>query len=154
MITIKLRILIFILAAIIGFAAYLFFNRSNPVLYRHVDRASVQYSSFVILNPFRNREPERQAEVVLQRLKNRNCQQALSLLALDAEHTMSLCEREQKYLLANWRLMDYQGDRQKVKLIYNLYRESDAGDYLSPPAWIEVEKINGEWLATSYQTYY
>jgi hypothetical protein len=59
MITMKLRILIFILAAIVGFGAYLFFNRSNPILYRKVDRASVQHSSFVILNPFRNREPER-----------------------------------------------------------------------------------------------
>lgn len=154
MITVKHRILIFILAATIGFAAYLFFRRSNPVLYRHIDRASVQYSAFVILNPFRDREPERQAEVVLQRLKSRNCEQALSLSALDAERIAYLCEREQKYLLESWSLMDYQGDGIKVKLIYNLYRNSGAGERLSPPAWIDVEKINGEWQVTSYQTYY
>ncbi len=150
----KLRLLIFILAVIIGFAAYLFFNRSNPVLYRNVDRASVQYSSFVILNPFRNREPERQAEVVLRGLKHRNCQQALSLPGLDSERVAYLCEREQKYLLESWRLMDYQGDGEKVKLIYNLYRNSSDGKSLSPPAWVGVEKINGEWRAVSYETYY
>jgi hypothetical protein len=153
MIAMKIRILIFILTVSIGFAAYLFF-RSDPVLYRHVDRTSVQYSAFVILNPFRNREPERQAEVVLQRLKNRNCQQALSLSALDSERVVYLCEREQKYLLESWSLMDYQGAGKKVKLIYNLYRNSGDGEHLSPPAWIDVEKINGEWRATSYETYY
>ena len=150
----KLRILIFILAAIIGFAAYLFFSRSNPVLYRNVDRASVQYSSFVILNPFRNREPEHQAEVVLRGLKSRNCRQALSLPALGSERVAYLCEREQKYLLENWSLMDYQGDGEKVKLIYSLYRNSSDGERLSPPAWIGIEKINGEWRATDYETYY
>ncbi|MDQ3847609.1 MAG: hypothetical protein M3261_01480 [Thermoproteota archaeon] len=150
----KLKILIFILAAIIGFAAYLFFNRSNPVLYRHVDRASAQYSAFLILNPFRDRKPERQAEVVLQRLQSRNYQQALSLASLDSERVTYLCEREQKYLLESWSLMDYQGDGKKVRLIYNLYRNSGDGEHLSPPAWIDVEKINGEWQATSYETYY
>ena len=129
----KLRILIFLLAAIIGFAAYLFFNRSNPVLYRNIDRASVQYSSFVILNPFRNREPERQAEAVLQGLKSRNCQQALSLPALETERVTYFCEREQKYLLGSWSLMDYQGDGEGVKLIYNLYRNSGDGGRVSPP---------------------
>ncbi len=154
MITMKLRILIFILAVIIGLAAYLFFNRSNPVLYRYVDRASVQYNSFVILNPFRNRQPERQAEVVLRGLKSRNCQQALSLPALDAGRVAYLCEREQKYLLESWSLMDYEGDGEKVKLIYSLYRNSGGGERLSPPAWIDVEKINGEWRATDYETAY
>jgi hypothetical protein len=154
MVSTKLRILIFILAAVIGFAAYLFFNRSNPVLYRNIDRASVQYSSFVILNPFRNREPERQAEVVLRGLKGRNCQQALSLPSLDSERVAYLCEREQKYLLESWGLMDYQEVGEKVQLIYNLYRNSDDGESLSPPAWIGVEKINGEWRATGYKTYY
>ena|SRR4028119_837126 len=150
----KLRLLIFILAVIIGFAVYLFFNRSNPVLYRNVDRASVQYSSLVILNPFRSREPERQAEVVLQGLKNRNCQQALSLPALDSERVTYLCEREQKYLLESWDLMDYQEEGEKIKLIYNIYRNDGDGERLSPPAWIGVEKINGEWRAADYETYY
>jgi hypothetical protein len=154
MIPMKLRVLIFILTAFIGFAAYLFFNRSYPVLYRNVDRASVQYSSFVILNPFRNRKPERQAEVVLRGLKSRNCQQALSLPALDSGRVAYLCEREQKYPLESWSLMDYQGDGEKVRLIYNLYRSSGDGESLSPPAWIGVEKVNGEWRATDYETAY
>ena len=154
MVSMKFRILIFILTAVLVFAAYLFFNRSNTVLYRKVDHASVQYSSFVILNPFRNRKPERQAEVVLRGLNDRECQQALSLPALDSGRVAYLCEREQKYPLERWSLMDYQEDGEKVRLIYNLYRSSGDGERLSPPAWIGVEKVNGEWRATDYETAY
>jgi hypothetical protein len=150
----KLRILIIILVLVSGFAAYLFFSRANPVLYRHVDRASVQYSSFIIQNPFRDREPERKAEVVLEHLKSRNCQQALSLPALDPARVEYLCEREGKYPLASWSLMDRKGEGEKIQLIYDIYRNSDRGSSLGAPAWIDVEKINGEWQATLYETYY
>jgi hypothetical protein len=150
----KLRILIIIVAAIIGFAVYLFFSRSNPVLYRYVDRASVQYSAFIIQNPFRDRQPERRAEVVLERLKSRNCQQALSLPALDSARVAYLCEREQKYLLRSWSVMDRKVEGQKIQLIYNIYREGGRGSSLGAPALINLEKINGEWQATSYETYY
>ncbi|MGH9969373.1 MAG: hypothetical protein ACREBG_16450 [Pyrinomonadaceae bacterium] len=150
----KLRILIIIFTATIGFAAYLFFSRSNPVLYRHVDRASVQYSAFIIQNPFRDREPERSADVVLQHLKSRNCRQALSLPALDSARVGYLCEREQKYPLGSWSLMDRKGEGEKIQLIYATYRHSGRRIGLGAPAWINVEKINGVWQATSYETYY
>jgi hypothetical protein len=153
MIIMKLKILIFVLAAIIGFAVYLFFNRSNPVLYRHVDRASVQYSAFVILNPFRDREPERQAEIVLQRLKNRQCQQALSLHGLDSARVEYLCEREKEYPLESWSLMDRKGNGQKAELIYTVNRSGSDGKISSSLAWINVEN-NGEWRAISYDTFY
>lgn len=50
--------------------------------------------------------------------------------------------------------MDYQGEGEKVKLIYNLYRNGGNGESLSPLAWIVVEKINGAWRAIGYETYY
>jgi hypothetical protein len=150
----KLRILIFILTVIIGFAAYRFFTRSNPVLYRYVDQASVQYSAFIIQNPFREREPERQAGVVLQQLKNRNCQQALSLAGLDSSRVEYLCEREQKYPVKSWGLMDRKGEGQKIQLIYRLYRNNYGENSLAPPAWIDIEKMNSEWRVVGYETYY
>ncbi len=91
---------------------------------------------------------------MLQGLKSRNCQQALSLPALDSERVTYLCEREQKYLLESWSLMDYQGGGEKVKLIFNIYRNSGDGERLSPRARIGVEKINGRWRASEYETYY
>ena len=150
----KLRILIIILVLVAGVVAYLFFSRSNPVLYRHVDRASVQYSSFIIQNPFRDRGPERKAELVLRRLKSRNCQQALSLATVSSERVSYLCEREGKYPLESWTLMDRKGEGEKIQLIYDMYRNSGRGSSLGAPAWIDVEKIHGEWQATGYQTYY
>jgi hypothetical protein len=150
----KLRILITFFALIAGFAAYLFFSRSNPVLYRYVDRASAQYSAFIIQNPFRDRQPERGAEIVLERLKSRNCEQALSLPALDSSRVAYLCEREQKYPLGSWNVMDRKGEGQKIQLIYRTYRNGGGGSSPGAPAWINVEKLNGEWQATSYETYY
>jgi hypothetical protein len=150
----KLRILIVILVAIVGLAVYLFFSRSNPVVYRYVDKASAQYSAFIVQNPFRDREPELKAEVVLQRLKSRNCQQALSLQGLDSPRVGYLCEREQKYPLGSWSVMDRKDEGQKIQLIYRTYRNGDGRSSPGAPAWINVEKINGEWQATDYETYY
>ena len=149
----KRKVLILIVAVIIGLTAYLFLTRSNPVVYKYVDRASVQYSAFVILNPFRDREPERQAVVVLQRLKDRSCQEALSLHALDAARVEYLCEREKKYPLETWSLMDRKGDARKAELIYTVHRTGGDGKTSSSLAWINVEN-NGAWRATSYDTFY
>jgi len=143
-----------ILAAVMGVAAYLFVSRSNPVLYRYVDRASVQYSAFIIQNPFRDREPERKAEVVLQSLKSGHCEQALSLPALEPARVAYLCERERKYQLGSWSLMDRKGEGQKIQLIFDLYRSSGGASTLAAPAWIDMEKKDGEWQVASYETAY
>jgi hypothetical protein len=105
-------------------------------------------------NPFRDREPERKAEVVLQRLKSGHCDQALSLPALEPARIAYLCEREQKYQLASWSLMDRKGEGEKIQLIYDLYRNSGGGNTLAVPAWIDMEKKDGEWRAARYETAY
>lgn len=150
----KRSVLVLILAAITGSIAYLYFVRSSPVLYRYVDRASVQYSSFVVLNPFRDSGPEGAAETVLQGLRHRECHTVLSLPALSSDRIAYLCEREQKYPLADWSLMDYTSEGEKVSFVYQLYRKSEEDESLSPPAWISVEKVGEGWRATDYGTYY
>jgi hypothetical protein len=147
------RILILVLAILIGLVGYLFFTRSNPVVYRYVERAAGNYSAFVILNPFRDREPERQAEVVLQALKARDCRRALSLQTLDSARIEYLCERENKYPIESWDLMDRKGDGRKTQLIYDLNRLGSEGKPGSCLAWIDVEN-NGTWRATKYDTFY
>ena len=150
----KLRILVIVVALVAAIAVYLFLNRSNPVVYRYIDRASVQYSGFIIQNPFRDREPERRAEIVLHGLHSGDCQKALSLPALESARLASLCEREQKFHLGSWSLMDRKDNGQKIQFVYEIYRNSNGKSSLSPPAWVNVEKIRGQWQATDYQTYY
>ena len=142
-----------VLAILLGLAGYLFFTRSNPVIYRYVDRAAGNYRAFVILNPFRDREPERQAEVVLQALKARDCRRALSLQTLDSARVEYLCERENKYPIESWDLMDRKGDGRKTQLIYDVNRVGSQGKPGSSLAWIDVEN-NGTWRATRYETFY
>ena len=50
--------------------------------------------------------------------------------------------------------MDRKGAGEKIQLIYDTYRNSGGGSSLGAPAWIDLEKINGEWQATRYDTYY
>ena len=147
------RILIVVLAILLGLAGYLFFTRSNPVIYRYVDRAAGNYSAFVILNPFRDREPERQAEVVLQALKARDCRRTLSLQTLDSARVEYLCERESKYPIESWDLMDRKGDSRKTELVYDVNRAGSGGKTGGSLTWIIVEN-NGAWRPTSYDAYY
>ena len=149
----KLKILIAVLGIVIGLAAYLFLTRSNPVVYRYVDRAAGNYSAFVILNPFRDREPERQADAVLQRLKARDCHAALSLPTLDAARVAYLCEREIKYPVETWSLMDRKGDGFKTELIYDVNRIGNAGKSGASLAWITIEN-KGAWRPTKYDAFY
>ena len=123
----KLKILIAVVGIIGGLAAYLFLTRSNPVVYRYVNRAAGNYSAFVILNPFRDRGPERQADLVLQRLKARDCHGALSLPTANAARVEYLCERESKYPVETWSLMDRKGDDGKTELVYDVTRLGSAG---------------------------
>ena len=49
--------------------------------------------------------------------------------------------------------MDRKDEGEKVQLIYGIYRNSSRGSS-GAPVWIDLEKINGEWQATRYETYY
>ena len=149
----RLKLLIAVIGIILGLAAYLFLTRSNPVVYRYVDRAAGNYSAFVFLNPFRDRAPERQADVVLQRLKARDCQRALSLPTLDAVRVEYLCDRETKYPVETWTLMDRKGDDRKTELVYDVTRIGGAGRARGSLAWITIEN-NGAWRPTKYDAFY
>ena len=50
--------------------------------------------------------------------------------------------------------MDRKGEAEKQQLIYNVYRNQSGGIKLGAPVWINLQKINGEWQVTSYETYY
>jgi hypothetical protein len=147
------KILIAVVVVMIGLTAYLFITRSDPVVYRHVDSAAGNYSAFVILNPFRDREPERQADIVLQGLKARDCRQALSLQTLEITRVDYLCEKETKYPVETWSLMDRKDDSGKAALIYTVKRSGSDGKISSSLASIGVEN-NGAWRPTRYDASY
>ena len=123
------------------------------MVYRYVDRAAGNYRAFVILNPFRDREPERQAEVVFQLLKARDCHAALSSQMLDSGRVEYLCDRESKYPVETWSLMDRKGDGRKAELVYNVNRTRSDGKTSTDLVWIDVENNRG-WRATKYDAYY
>jgi len=155
----KLTIILLIFVLVV--ASYLFFNRKNSVVYRYTERGTLQYSGFVILNPFRDRGPEVQAEdIVLSKLKSGDCEHALKLLQdLTPERQEYLCLRESWYPLNSWKLVDRQ-DEGHTRLLYSNVRGemTDVGIskelHSSPPIEIDVYWTEMGWLVTSYDTYY
>ena len=152
----KLKVLtISIIGLIVISISYLYITRNTPLLYRSVDRASVERSGIVIQNPFRERGPEDRAEQVLQELKDGKCEKALTGLEEDASTIAYACEREGQYPLQSWSLADRQDFGSQVVLVYKVYR-NDHGDTKALPAlaWIDIKKVGEDWRALSYQTYY
>lgn len=156
------KLIIILLVFVLGVAGWMFFNRRNSVLYRFTDRGAVEYSGFIVLNPFRDRGPEIQAEsIILSKLKSGDCKHALNLLQdLTPDRQEYLCLRESWYPLNSWRLVDRQ-DEGHTRLIYSGVRGemTDVGLskelHPSPPIMIDVYRGDeGGWFVTSYETYY
>lgn len=153
------KILVILLVFVLGVATWLFFTRQNSVVYRYSDRASVEYSGFVILNPFRDRGPEVAAEDVLSKLKSKDCDNALNLQDLSPESREDICLRESWYPLTSWTLID-RSDEGHTRLLYRNYRGemTDVGlsnkIHQSAPIEIHVYRVERGWVAMSYETSY
>jgi hypothetical protein len=153
------KLIIILLAFVLGVAAWLFFSRKNSVIYRFTERGAVEYSGFVILNPFRDRGPEVAAEDVLSKLKSKDCDNALNLQEITPESREYICLRESWYPLTSWTLID-RLDEGHTRLIYRNYRGemTDVGPtndiHQSGPIEIDVYRTERGWVAMSYETYY
>ena len=130
-------------------------------MYRFSERGAVEYSGFVILNPFRDKEPEVQAESVLRSLENGKCEKALSLPEMTPERVEYLCEREVISNIRSWSLMDRRDDGIRVELLYKPQRKylrdtmPKEGELLpGPPIIIQTQKSKDVWQVVSYGTYY
>ncbi len=155
------KLLIIVLAFILAAVACLFFFRRNAVVYRFEEKASVDYSGFVILNPFRDKGPEIQAEQVLLTLNAEKCVQALSLTKLNEERIDYLCLREGFYPLQSWSLMDRLDSETQTDLIYHPYRKirgdtvPENGEIVpGAPIRMTVVRTETGWQPTTYDTYY
>ncbi len=155
------KLLIIVLAFVLAVVAWLFLTRSYAVVYRFKEKAAVQYSGFVILNPFRDKGPEIEAEVVLRSLESGKCKEALFLPEMTSDRAEYLCEREIISQIRSWSLMDRRDDGNRVELLYLPQRKylrdtmPKEGELLpGPPITIQTQRSKDGWQAVSYDTYY
>jgi hypothetical protein len=149
----KWSLLVVALALTVAIVA-LYAMRSRPVVWRsdkhEAESIGGPYRS--ILNPFRNREPERPAEVFLNMLKTNDCESALATLPFDGEYQSYICRKEAEHHLLSWRMTDREDTPEKVRMFYWSQREESEG--LEAPVWVTVEKQAAGWQVTGYECWY
>jgi hypothetical protein len=107
-----------------------------------------------VLNPFRNRAPERAADSFLTRLSSGDCSAVLTQLGEEPGRKQSTCESEQKYPMKGWRLEAIGRDGDRTLLRYGVSR--DAGKRMAhDPFWIWVSKKDDQgYQVTGYEQWY
>lgn len=128
------------------------FALSRPVLFRAPFRdACCGESTFVVLNPLRNRGVENYADSVLSIMRDEPCEQAVAKMALPRERRQYVCEKQKEHPLVSWELKDRRDEGRQHTLFYRIrYKDSDYVGWV----WMSVGKEDGEWQVTNYAPVY
>ena len=103
-----------------------------------------EITGFIVLNPFRDRSPEKSAEVFLNNLRSGKCSGDDSI-CIDAL---------KNHYVSNWQFRNRDDDQGSVELYYNvtehvptnpLYTESGEGT-------VDLVRKESSWVVTSYST--
>lgn len=132
--------------------ATLYLMRSQSVLYRSsVLPDGTGEPSFLVLNPLRDRSPERSGEAFLESLRSGRCAETVGNL-LSEEQRRYVCAKESEHVLETWRLKNREDLTEKTKLFFWHWRKDYDG--LHERLWITVQKVNDQWCVTDYECWY
>jgi len=148
------KVLVLIIALLLAGVAYLFYQRSRPVLFRYSETGDpVKEPAFAIFNPFRDRAPEHGAEAFLDSMKAGQCEMAMSSVSGSSiERIRETCEREKNSPLVGWQLANRNDQSDNVRLYYRVNRPSYDG--YRGQLWITVQKTAGDWKVVKYECIY
>jgi hypothetical protein len=119
----------------------------KPVLFSLADvgEASGQ-PVLAVMNPFRDRAPERAAEAVLTGLQRGDTEHALSLV--DGGVPTVVHTSEKRYRLRSWKLVRRTDSSTSVELVYRTSRS--ANDRVVMPLFVHVRKADDRWRVTRF----
>lgn len=127
--------------------------RDRPVL-ADLHNNVLDHHGFQLLNPFRNRSPERAANKFLASLSKGQCSTVLARLGEDPIRTRSTCESELKYPMRRWQLEAIGRDDDRMVLRYEISREA-GGKMVHDPFWIWVSNMGDQnYNVTGYEQWY
>jgi hypothetical protein len=150
-----MRLLIAVLVAVICAAALsLFILRSRPVVIGLGESGDpVHEPVFSLMNPFRDRAPERAASALLEDLKRGDYRAAVSKISDRTALNDERLAREKENRLQSWRLMNRSDRGGETKLFYRVARGSASAN--DSPLWITVKRSGGDhWRVVNYDTWY
>lgn len=134
----------------------LYLATSGPVLFSFSPRAVASPTPlWSLLNPLRDRGPERPAQALLHQLKAGNAREAFAALRLEPPLEPAAVDGEQRIALLSWRLVGRKDLPDRTELVYKCARADRPGDPRRP-VWITVEREsgNGPWRVVSYSAFY
>jgi hypothetical protein len=138
-----------LLLATTAMAAFCFVRRDSAVLYRKEQpKTGDGEPAVLILNPFRDRNPERAADGFLRRLRDGRCRDEISTMPRYSE--TRTCEHEINSPLTSWGLRDRLEERGKTELFYR-YRADNGTSEGSLRVWLRREGL--QWRVADYERY-
>ena len=145
----------FMLAAIVVIAAIAVMTKGTP----HRDVLVWAFRSdvtgeceFVLMNPLRDREPERVAEAFLREVKDSGLGQAMGLHKLEplTEAVADQDARDQRAPVTDWTLEGRVETTDGTRIFFDLYRRPRHAD----PTWITLRRIGANWSVVRFETWY
>ena len=97
-------------------------------------------------NPFRDRGAEHAGEQVLQAVRAGKCESVPAM--------RPYCGMESRLKVVSWKLTGRSSDSGGVQLRYWVIRAEARGAEFGDPVWINVERKDGRWQASSASLYY
>lgn len=131
----KMVILFGLILGLVVIVPLILLINQSPVLIRIPDPDSVRGKPlFLVLNPLRDREPEKAAETFFEKLKDGKCLEATAdLIAEKSDH---ICRKQIEYPLKGWNLVDIERKNNSFELIYN-HISGDPATREDMTIWIE-----------------
>ena len=121
----------------------------SPVLLRIPDFHSARrHPKILILNPFRNREPEIAADAFLSQVKDGKCFEATSFLG--QERSAEICENQSRFPLLSWALIDLDIERGAYVFTY-AHRSRNAYEDEEMKVWV---RKNDNWNVFGFTIVY
>jgi hypothetical protein len=157
MTTKKRRLLIALFVVFFVATAYVFLNQRSPVLIRLGDgpAAFEDDAAYDILNPFRDRGPEKPAIEILRMVKDGHCADVARTLEPGRQDYS--CEEDTKLRLLSWRLRAREDNAHGNTILYYEVQRDFGPDGIKwgDPYWFRVQKTpQGRWKVISLERWF
>ena len=133
---------------IIGSVVLLYLTRSHPVLLRIPPDDTIRPRYYCVLNPFRDKAPEKLAEQYLNKLREGTVEAIAPFLG---ERTYIL-EKEKQWPIQSWRIGDRKDTAEKVEIMYWVKR--DNGYSGEEAVFFDVIRSGENWKVKTYSAIY
>lgn len=145
------RILIFALGVVaVGAIMWVYSLRGTPVLNSFGSNIEDE-RGFMLLNPFRDRQPEQKAIAALQMLKSGQCMKLASSMNVTEWGKHDICGHETRIPLRSWILSGREDSNGSVHLRYSARRENLQD---RDTIWINVNYVDGKWKVKTMEFLY